>query len=194
MQPYPQTKQHEVEERRHIVAEMYCKGYTQAEIAVRIGRTTKTVGRDLEAVRCAWLESSVRDFDQARADELAKIDRVENEAWRAWDRSQKDREKRIAGTVDGKESTRLEREGQSGNPSFLELVRKCVEQRCKLLGLDAPQRTEISGPGGGPIRVGPEALTDDELAQIAERGKCIPEPSRIGVAPPPTGSNGTPSV
>lgn len=33
------------------------------------------------------------------------------------------------------------------------------------------QRSEISGPGGGPITVRAEELTDDELAAIAARGR-----------------------
>lgn len=33
------------------------------------------------------------------------------------------------------------------------------------------QRSELSGPGGGPITVRAEDLTDDELAAIAARGR-----------------------
>jgi hypothetical protein len=35
-------------------------------------------------------------------------------------------------------------EERDGNPSWLAGVDKCIERRCKLLGLDAPVKTDLS--------------------------------------------------
>jgi len=119
------------------------------------------VSYDLKAIRTQWLKAAIRDFDQARAEELAKIDLVEVEAWAAWARSQE--EKEIASqeeqhdpivwedakgkpqiTYKIKKRIRMRKEGQAGAPAFLEVVLKCIAKRCEILGLDAPKRFAIS--------------------------------------------------
>ena len=42
---------------------------------------------------------------------------------------------------------------RDGDPRFLEGIFKCIDKRCKMLGLDAPAKQEISGPNQGPIEV-----------------------------------------
>ena len=143
--------------RRETVGRMYAQGRTLREIAKVVDFHPATVCRDLEKIRCQWLESSIRDFDEAKADELAKIDNLEREHWEAWARSRRE-------------------EGQTGDPRFLNGVLKCIERRCKLLGIDALERKEYSGPDGGPIRL--TALSDDQLEAIARR-KQDAEPKRL---------------
>ena len=46
----------------------------------------------MAAVREQWLQSSLLDFDARKAQELARIDRVETEAWAAWEKSKRARE------------------------------------------------------------------------------------------------------
>jgi hypothetical protein len=58
---------------------------------------------------------------------------------------------------------------RDGNPAYLEGVFRCIDRRCKLLGLDAPNRHEIFGSGGSPVVttvVGevPAVTEDDEPA------------------------------
>lgn len=139
--------------RRQQVAAAYLRGEYQADIAVRFGISQQQISLDLKAIRAAWLASAIRDFDQARAEELAKIDQVESEYWQAWERSKKDKEIAVqegGGDIDPQtkrpriKKLSLRKEGQSGNPAYLQGILTCIERRCKILGLDAPTRFNIN--------------------------------------------------
>ncbi|HKJ76511.1 MAG TPA: hypothetical protein VKA64_04830, partial [Gammaproteobacteria bacterium] len=41
----------------------------------------------------------------------------------------------------------------NGDPQAVEKALKVSERRARLLGIDAPTRGELSGPGGGPLEV-----------------------------------------
>ena len=43
------------------------------------------------------------------------------------------------------------RTGQYGDPRFLKIALECVERRCKLLGLDAPEKHQHTGADGRPL-------------------------------------------
>lgn len=74
------------------------------------------------------------------------------------------------------------RQALQGNQGAVDRVLRIAERRAKLLGLDAPVRQEVTGPGGGPIQHRDVTeLTDDELAAIASRG-------RSGTAAPASGA------
>jgi hypothetical protein len=142
-----------VEARRVEVARRYLRGEMQSEIAASFGVSQVQISYDLKAIRAAWLQSAIRDFDAARAEELAKIDHVESEYWQAWDRSKKDKETENLegdGTIDLQtrkpKVTKVtkRKEGQSGNPAYLQGILTCIERRCKILGLDAPTRFNIN--------------------------------------------------
>ena len=77
--------------RRQQVAAAYLRGEYQADIATRFGISQQQISLDLKTIRAMWLQSAVRDFDAARAEELAKIDAVEAEFWGAWEKSKKDK-------------------------------------------------------------------------------------------------------
>lgn len=149
---------------RRRIADLYLQGYLQAEIAAELRLGQATISRDLAALHKEWLTSALLDFDQAKAQELAKIDRLEREYWTAWERSKEDAEtvtERGKGTrPEGEERARpqqfertMQRKGQVGDPRFLGGVQWCIERRCKILGIDAPERYEHGGPKGGPFPV-----------------------------------------
>lgn len=86
----PKRKQRTEFQREHdlqLTASLYLQGKTQQEIAGVIGVSRSQIGYDLDEIRERWLTSSIRDFDQARAEALAKIDLLEREAWLAWEQS-----------------------------------------------------------------------------------------------------------
>lgn len=57
---------------------------------------------------------------------------------------------------------------QAGDVQALAACLKVMERRAKLLGLDAPERKEVTGKGGAPLMpTSPHELTDDQLAAIA---------------------------
>jgi hypothetical protein len=139
--PTPQEKLL-IQERRHKAAQLYLKGETQFAIAAVLQVSQPTICSDLQAIRAAWLKSALRDFDQHRAQELAKIDHLEVTYWQGWQRSREPR--------DG--------EPRDGNPKFLDGVQRCIERRCKLLGIDAPEAHVVTGP---PFKVYADGFNPD---------------------------------
>ncbi len=137
-----------------MIAQLYLQGITIAEITRRVSEankyslSTRMIDHDLAEIRKQWLESSVRNFDEARAQELAKLDEVERHAWAAWDRScgehHSSRTKAVkeAGEPVKNEAVLMKRD-EYGDPRFLAIVKQCIDKRCALLGLDAPDVLEI---------------------------------------------------
>lgn len=157
----------ELAHRRQQIAARYLRGEYQSAIAADLGIDQAQVSRDLKSIRAQWLASAVRDFDAAKAQELAKIDEVERAAWEAWRRSTQDKEVAIQetdGTKDEKtqrpkiKKATLRKEGQSGNPAFLTTILTCIERRCAILGLDAPKRFQINW----------DELTPEQEEQLAK--------------------------
>jgi hypothetical protein len=134
-------------EDRQMIAHLYLTGKKQWEIGLEMNLTQARISQELKIVRKAWLDSSIRDFDKAKAEELAKIDRLEVEYWDAWKRSCETREKHITTTRTnerGDESgARVERENLYGDPRFLQGVERCIEQRCKIFGLYAATNIRV---------------------------------------------------
>lgn len=164
------------------IARLYLQGVTHEAIAQEVGVSRVQITQDLKTVRATWLQSAVRDFDSAKAEELARIDLLEAEYWAAWKASKSPRQitttkRKTASLKDGKappiaqDEAGVRKEQRDGDPRFLDGVRSCIDRRCKLLGLDAPMRAQLSGPNGGPIphhvEQGPDLsnLTDEQLAQ-----------------------------
>ena len=141
---------------RRLIADLYLQGWLQADIAGEIGISPATVSRDIKALQKDWLASALIDFDKAKAGELAKVDRLEREYWQAWARScedaetvtEKARASKGSERPDSVEKTK-QAKGQAGDPRFLSGIQWCIEQRCKILGVEAPKKTELTGKDGG---------------------------------------------
>lgn len=182
------------------IARMYCEGKTLRDIVQVIserypgGRSLGTIASDLKAVRLAWRDSSIRDFDLKKGEELARLDRVEANAWLGWFRSLEDRNhqaqeetERPGPRIEGGRETLLtvrrtaKIERRDGNPYYLDLVMRCVERRCRILGLDAPAKVDFGDAG----RTGIAAMV--ALAQNPEAygdvGSMLPEEA---LTPPDT--------
>jgi len=139
---------------RRRIANLYLQGWLQVDIAQEVGVSQSTVSLDIKALQKQWLASALVDIDAAKSKELARIDRLEREYWDAWLRSQEDAETtKTKWEEKGGSSTEEISKGQVGDPRFLQGVEWCIERRCKILGIDAPQKQEISGPGGTAIEV-----------------------------------------
>ena len=146
--------------RRQQVASLYLQGWPQTEIADHLKIAQSTVSSDLKRIQTDWRRSTIRDFDLLQTIELKKIDRIEREAWAAWDRSQKpSQQARIKGNRSEQDAERLVK-NQVGDPRFLEQVQKCVAARRALMGLDAPTRIEPVGQFVMPL------TTEQRMAHI----------------------------
>jgi len=156
----PKRTAFQIERDRRDIADLYLQGWTQARITESINAdedrdyqlSRRMIGYDLKALQEAWRESSLIDIDEAKARELAKVDRLEREYWTAWERSRKDI---VIVTQAGKmppkgedgapdRVTRITKP-QEGNPRFLAGVQWCIDRRCKIIGVDAPAEMKHSG-------------------------------------------------
>lgn len=136
---------------RKRIAELYLKGWLQADIATELGVDQSTISRDLKAIQGGWQESVLVDFNEAKGRELAKIDQLEITYWEAWDRSLdefKSKTVKAKGTnkkeVAKNAEQTIKTEDRNGDPRFLQGIQWCIEKRCKLFGLDKPLQVEVS--------------------------------------------------
>lgn len=122
--------------RREQVVDLYLQGWTQGAIAKQLGVAQATISSDLKAIRQLWQDSAVRDFDVCREIEIQKLNRIEREAWAAWERSQKPAQSARfdEGGLGGRSQKTVR--NQYGDPRFLEIALRCNASRRALLGLD----------------------------------------------------------
>ena len=126
---------------------MYMLGVPRGDIAERTGASLSVVRKDITALRAEWdgerrLRSTLRC-----AEELARLDNLEAQAWMGWSRSAQVRETRkreTRETTAGRTSVdSVTTEARSGDPRFLKLIYDCIARRTRLLevelGADAPE-------------------------------------------------------
>lgn len=192
----------EVLQRRTKVADLYIKGWTQAAIAIECNISQPTICDDLAKIRDEWRKSSIRDFDVLRERELQRIDRVEREAWAAWERSQQPVQSAVVTGEDVAKRTRKSVQQKYGDPRFLDVIHKCIIQRRAMLGLDMivlPAQPVVESPaekherdvevtrarldsisrklGFDPDLIRSGFYRDNpEAAQAAASGPALPEP------------------
>lgn len=179
---------------RRRIADFYLSGWLQADIAVEVGVDQSTISRDLKALQKDWLNSALIDYNAAKARELAKIDRLEREYWAAWEASKEDRETQITEKIESqtpRSKAQIRREGQVGSPSFLAGVEWCIKRRCKMLGLDAPAKVDMTSRGeqiGGLAAFSDEQLDaweariEARLAAVGEAGRADSPANSAGEA------------
>jgi transcriptional regulator with XRE-family HTH domain len=159
-------KRSKVERERDLLelSDLYLKGHTQADIALRMGVSQQQISYDLKALQKRWRESALVNVDEAKARELAKVDQLEREYWDAWERSKGNAEIETIEQIgvrgkaprqgDGEEDGELtivplrvkknkRTEGRSGNPAFLAGIQWCINKRCEIMGLNAPIKQDV---------------------------------------------------
>lgn len=183
----PKRSKFQREKDHEQITKWYLQGWTQAKIAEELGLARSQIAYDLKKIQQQWIKNTTIELDEHKGKELAKIDLVEAEAWEAWIKSKEKykqesaiargihreldeakNKKEVATSIDKSTKT----EDQYGNPKYLELVMKCIERRCKMLGIDAPQKHEHTGNNGEPIEINKNIdlshLTFDELLKLKE--------------------------
>lgn len=160
--------------RRHTIAKLLCQGLDQTAIGEKVGVSQSCVSRDLTWIRSQWKREMETKFNENLVKELAKIDNLERMCWEAWEKSAKDYKQKTTkakGKIPGKDKGTnvpkpdyLEKTDKEvtafGDPRFLQGVQWCIERRCKLLGLDAPEKKELTGKDGKDLFAG---MSESEL-------------------------------
>lgn len=148
----PRFTDEQREHHRLVISQRVLQGYTPAEIGRELGVTRQQVAYDLKIVEKRWREAALRDFDEARGVELAKIDALEHEYWQAWERSKKPKTQSTQRTApsklgadDMRVTAGIRTEERDGDPRFLDGVFKCIERRIKLYGLDEAEKIAMVG-------------------------------------------------
>lgn len=175
------------------IARLYLHGKTQEEIGAEVNLDQGQVCRDLAVIRGRWQKSAVMDMNEAKNRELGRIDELERTYWQAWQDSKQPKE-----TTNTEKSTRgeaatakasIRKEERDGNPAYLAGVMSCIERRCRLLGIDAPTKTELTGKDGGAIehrdvdgaRLGSDPIARRLISELLERiGENAAEPGESG--------------
>lgn len=133
------------------IAQAYLVGKTQAEIAIEFKVTQQQINYDLKVLQDRWVKSSLIAIDEAKGRELAKLDNLEREYWAAWLDSKKEFRGTTAERTRGKNfgtKVQIKKERRDGDPRYLDGVMSCIERRCKIIGLDAPIKTELKAAIG----------------------------------------------
>lgn len=159
----------EREQRRAEIARLYLTGLPQWKIGKALNIDTSQVNTELATLRERWRAAAIRDFDELRSQEVAKIDQVEVEFWQAWERSKQAKQKTSTKRKTGEnpsDEAGVVREESYGDPRFLDGVLKCVEKRCQLFGLNAPNRIVLDP--AGKANYGPFLTDEERLARLAE--------------------------
>ncbi len=124
------------------VAKLYLQGYTQLQIADKLEIDQSTVCRDLQVVKRQWQQQALGHANELIQAELERLRLIEQQAWEAWNHS---RQNTIGATVHeqlqealgGNVATRSRTDSKVGENSYLETILRVIQQRVKILGLDA---------------------------------------------------------
>ena len=154
------------------VAEWYCQGKSQVWIAAQLGLSQQQISYDMRAVRNQWAERTYETINAHIAEELAKIDHLEQTYWLGYFESQKPKTRAtITGTGEGAiVRDRQTETREEGGAQFLQGVERCIKLRMDLLGLNAPQRIALTDwrKEAQDAGVDPQQLLDDRVKQFQE--------------------------
>ncbi len=189
----PKRSKLEKKRDRALIADMYLDGLEQTEIAEKLGLSQGQISYDLKKIQEEWLRNTTINLDAHKAEEIAKTLQTERMYRDIYKRSLGDFKAQTATLqnktkkkIDPATGTEIEEtkptpisqvihtENRNGDPRALDGILKCIERRCKLLGLDAPQKQEHTGKDGGPLLSG-KLIIETQRAAVSERLKNNPE-------------------
>ena len=137
------------------IERLHLKGMPALEIAEKISSerpytlSRQQVGYDLKTLEILWRAEAKAEIDAAKAKTLAEIRILQETYWDAWARSCEEKTKtRTEKSAGGTAKASVEKDQMLGNPAFLAGVQWCIEQRCKIFGINAPVKAEITGKDG----------------------------------------------
>lgn len=163
---------------RAIIADLYLRGWQQIRIAEHLTEQSQhdiiysldMVRRDLQEVRAQWRKSALIDFDAAKQEQLAKLDMMECQTWTQWLRSCENYAKKTTGVDSRGTIDKTETGDQSGDPRYMNVLLSIIERRCKLLGLDAPQKIAPTDPTGKePYSIPTSEEAEKRIAELIHK-------------------------
>lgn len=188
--PRSSKEEFKVNERREKVAELRLQGKTLSEIGAVVGVSKSVVHRDLQAIEAEWKAAALRDFDAAKAEQIARIQVLFRTYWDAWHAScqpskSEHRKTARSGKGDGPGSERMEvhisTKTHTGDPRYLDGVRWCITKICDLMGLNAPVQVDLGAGvlvihGADPARALGQVLDVPTLEGSLQVPEALPAP------------------
>lgn len=178
-----------------VVAELWLKGYSIKRIALSVEMNHRQVRELVLKSKAIWIKRKELALTDVVAEQLRRVDLIEMNAWEAWERSQQEHvETKVQSTKDGTFKTRTTKTAV-GDPRFLDAALKCVEQRCKLLGVYKPpeERAEMTVWGVTVVVDNPEQaeeiLSYEQFRNMKDEAEHIPDPDRNEIIIPGSETN-----
>lgn len=156
---------------------------THDEIAAKLNVDRSTVGKMLKRMRTKFEGTTQEEVEQFRMEQLETLQMMAAEALNAWRRSLQSEKsvtkKKGSGGEDdegsgggrGGEVTITNVRDSDGDPRFLAEARAAMADIRKIMGVDAPMKTEStvtgSGPGGAILTQELSKLTVEQLRALA---------------------------
>lgn len=144
------------ENQAELVVKYRAQSYSFRDIADRVSSETGvkithvTVFNDYIAALKAAKKRVEKTATYGLISELEKLDRLEHQYWKAWDKSMMNKKyKKLRKKGKSNENAQLESEEedvqQNGDVSFLNGIKACIELRCKMMGYITSQIDIKSG-------------------------------------------------
>lgn len=143
------------------IAELYLEGKYRWHMAEIMGLSVSQVDKDLKIVRERWEKAATRAIEHNKSRELAKLDKIERDYWDAWHRSIGVHARNtVIIEHNGDEKTSITTEKLVGDARYIQGVERCIEQRCKILGINAQTKYDVEVSRF-------DKMSDEELLNIA---------------------------
>lgn len=137
-----QNKRFVIEQRRSEVVRLYLMGMPQYKIAAEVGVSVAQITNDVQQIRKKWAAENLERMTEHKAQELAKLDLLEQTAWEAWEKSKGPLKRTKSETYANKKTwTKTDEVESAGDPRFLSQIENCIKGRCQLLGITDPAIT-----------------------------------------------------
>lgn len=139
----------QLERDKHLlkVAELYLQQVPQFLIAEKCGCTKQQISYDIKSLHKQWVQDANSCFDERKAIELTRIDKLERTYWEAWERSVGQivtKTRTVEGIAAAARQKATDRtETLNGDPRYLAGVERCIQMRREILGLDAPVKHKV---------------------------------------------------
>lgn len=169
--------------------DLFLKGHGYRDIAMKLNEDVKRRGldyslshqqifQDMQKALIEWKKQRFENIDDYVQKDLEKLDKMEQSAWDAWEKScngkerTKTRKSKRANKLDADVETpdhygydENMTETSAGNPRFLDILLNIQQRRAKLLGYDAPIKLDVGGPNRNDelTRYDLKAVPDDIL-------------------------------
>ena len=140
------------------IAELYLRGWTQAAIGREFNVTQQAISKRVMIIIEEWRDAAIHDISLLKAGELEKLSVLEGQYWDAWEKSQRDFKETTKTTgidlIGDAINKKIVKERKvAGEAVYLEGIRKCIELRCKILGVQEADKLDLNLKTDQPIAV-----------------------------------------